>query len=155
MSAFLPANHRRKINGAEPGRACVHTITERSTTRKAPTPCSVDELELDGVARAKVVSVSVVGDSLVHDVVLPVAHAERERVRVAVQRKERVARAVPGGVRVRLPQGSVSGSSRSRRLREQAEESRDLPRHTRSARSCWDQRRCSRRRGPPRPHRRR
>ncbi len=59
-----------------------------------------DDLDLDGVTRVEVLAV--VGDRLpVHDV-LRAALAQLERVRVAVHREEGVARAVAGGVRVRL-----------------------------------------------------
>lgn len=59
-----------------------------------------DDLDLDGVARVEVLAV--VGDRLpVHDV-LEAGLAQLERVRVAVHREEGVARAVAGGVRVRL-----------------------------------------------------
>lgn len=59
-----------------------------------------NDLDLDGVARVEVLAM--VGDRLpVHDV-LEAGLAQLERVRVAVHREEGVARAVAGGVRVRL-----------------------------------------------------
>ena len=65
----------------------------------------VDELNLDLVAGADVVAVAGLG--LEHDAVLRAVRAEREAVRVAVHGEERVARAVAGGVRVRLVRGRI------------------------------------------------
>ena len=64
------------------------------------TPNSVDELELDGVTRAQVVAPA--RGRVVHDADAVVDRAERERVRVAVDREQRVTSAVTGGVGVGL-----------------------------------------------------
>ena len=122
----FPTKHRHKKSqrrriqmGAS--RVCAHS--HRTTRVKSQSKAwrssssSVDELKLDGVARVEIVRVARRG--LVHDIVLRVEHAERERVRVAVHGEEGVARAVAGGIGVRLSRRKgrmrVSGS-RSRRL---------------------------------------
>ena len=85
--------------------------------RRRSSSCSEDDLDLDLLARRGVV-LGARRERAVDDVVLGARHAEGERVRVAVHGEEGVARAVAGGIGVRLSRRKgrmrVSGS-RSRR----------------------------------------